>query len=173
MQASPPAELKFNRPIEAKRRFDVSSARLWDMIRAPESLNDHHPFCRTNEVLSWDDDERADRLEYLNGRTYVRRFQSWTPMEGYTLLIGEEGGYQSFVEWTVKAEGEGHSSLTISVHPFLLAGWPKWASALPYRLWIRPRLTRYLKAVLAGYHHVETTGEAVPRNHFGRHGWFS
>ena len=94
-------------------------------------------------------------------------------MEGYTLLIGEEGGYQSFVEWTVKAEGEGHSSLTISVHPFLLAGWPKWASALPYRLWIRPRLTRYLKAVLAGYHHVETTGEAVPRNHFGRHGWFS
>lgn len=173
MRASPPAGLKFNRPVEVKRRFDVSSERLWGMISAPGSLNDNHPFCRTNEVLSWDDDERADRLEYLNGLTYVRRFQSWTPMEGYTLLIGEEGGYQSFVEWTVKAEGKHQSSLIICVHPFLLAGWPKWASALPFRWWIRPRLTRYLKAVLAGYHHVETTGEAVPRNHFGRHGWFS
>ena len=93
-------------------------------------------------------------------------------MEGYTLLIGEEGGYQSFVEWTVKAEGKHQSSLTICVHPFVgrLANVD---SALPYRWWIRPRLTRYLKAVLAGYHHVETTGEAVPRNHFGRHGWFS
>lgn len=90
MPASPPAGLRFNRPIEAKRRFDVSPERLWDMISAPGSLNDSHPFYRTNEVLSWDDDERADRLEYLNGLTYVRRFQSWTHTEGYTLLIGDD-----------------------------------------------------------------------------------
>ena len=120
MRALPPAGLKFNRPVEVKRRFDVSSERLWGMISAPGSLNDNHPFCRTNEVLSWDDDERSDRLEYLNGLTYVRRFQSWTPVEGYTLLIGEEGGYQSFVEWTIEAEGEHHASLTISVHLSLI-----------------------------------------------------
>ena len=117
MRASPSAGLKFNRPVEVKRRFDVSSERLWGMISAPESLNDNHPFCRTNEVLSWDDDERADRLEYLSGLTYVRRFQSWTPMEGYTLLIGEEGETAAHWEamWTNASHGSGLLELQVSV----------------------------------------------------------
>ena len=38
-----------------------------------------------------------DRLVYLNGRTYVRKFDDWEDGFGYKLYIGEEGGYQSYV----------------------------------------------------------------------------
>jgi hypothetical protein len=120
----------------------------------------------------WDGETHRDRLVYLNGRTYVRVFQTWNPGKGYTLLIGEEDGPQSYVVWTIQATETG-SSLTITVHPYLLANWPKLLSFLPYRLWIVPKMRRYLRSVTAGFAHVATTGEPVPRNHFGRHSWFS
>ena len=95
------------------------------------------------------------------------------PGEGYTLLIGEEGGAQSYVVWTIEATQKGGSQLTITVHPYLLANLPSVVAFLPYRLWIRPKLQRYLRSVVGGFAHVASTGEAVPRNHFGRHSWFS
>ena len=88
-----------------------------------------------------------DRLVYLNGRTYLRRFQTWNPGEGYTLLIGEEGGPQSYVVWTIKPTADGGSELTITVHPYLLANLPE--PFLPYRLWIVPECEPTCEAWLA------------------------
>ena len=164
---------KTSPPISATHTFDCSTDELWSLISAPGNLNDAHPFCKTNEALTWDGNEHVDRLVYLNGRTYVRRFQTWSPGEGYTLLIGAENGPQSFVEWTIKPLETGGSSLTITVHPYLLANWPKPLAFPLYRLWIVPRMRRYLRSVLGGFAHVATTGEPVPRNRFGRHPWFS
>ena len=164
---------KFSPPITVTQAFDLTTDALWELVSAPGNLNDAHPFCKTNEALTWNGNEHVDRLVYLNGRTYVRRFQTWSPGEGYTLLIGAENGPQSFVEWTIKPLETGGSSLSITVHPYLLANWPK-PLALPlYRLWIVPRMRRYLRSVLGGFAHVATTGEPVPRNRFGRHPWFS
>ncbi len=159
-------------PISVTQPFDCSRDELWRLISAPGNLNDAHPFCRTNEVLAWEEGDHRDRLVYLNGRTYVRVFQTWDMGEGYTLLIGEENGPQSYVVWTIQATETG-SSLTITVHPYLLANWPKLLSFLPYRLWIVPKMRRYLRSVTAGFAHVATTGERVQRNRFGRHSWFS
>jgi hypothetical protein len=100
-------------------------------------------------------------------------FQTWNPGEGYTLLIGEEGGPQSYVVWTIEATSAGGSQLTITVHPYLLANLPGVVAFLPYRLWIVPRMRSYLRSVVGGFAHVASTGEAVPRNRFGRHSWFS
>ena len=160
-------------PISATKTFDCSTEELWALISAPGNLNDAHPFCRTNEVLAWEDGNYRDRLVYLNGRTYVRVFQTWNPGEGYTLLIGEEGGPQSYVVWTIEATSAGGSQLTITVHPYLLANLPGVVAFLPYRLWIVPRMRSYLRSVVGGFAHVASTGEAVPRNRFGRHSWFS
>ena len=159
-------------PISVTQAFDCSTDALWALVSAPGNLNDAHPFCETNEALVWDGETHRDRLVYLNGRTYVREFQTWNPGKGYTLLIGEEDGPQSYVVWTIQATETG-SSLTITVHPYLLANWPKLLSFLPYRLWIVPKMRRYLRSVTAGFAHVVTTGEPVPRNHSGRHSWFS
>ena len=164
---------KTSAPISATHVFECSTDELWTLISAPGNLNDAHPFCKTNEALTWNGEEHVDRLVYLNGRTYVRRFQTWNPGEGYTLLIGEEGGPQSYVVWTIKPTADGGSELTITVHPYLLANLPGVVAFLPYRLWIVPRMRTYLRSVVGGFAHVASTGEAVPRNHFGRHSWFS
>ena len=164
---------KFSPPISAKQAFDCSTDELWTLISAPGNLNDAHPFCDRNDALVWDGETHRDRLVYLNGRTYVREFQTWNSGEGYTLLIGEEGGPQSYVVWTIEATKKGGSQLTITVQPYLLANWPKPLAFPLYRLWIVPRMRRYLRSVLGGFAHVATTGEPVPRNRFGRHPWFS
>lgn len=160
-------------PISATQAFDCSTDELWALVSAPGNLNDAHPFCDQNDALVWDGTTHRDRLVYLNGRTYVREFQTWNPGEGYTLLIGEEGGPQSYVVWTIEATSEEGSRLTITVHPYLLANLPGVVAFLPYRLWIRPKMQRYLRSVVGGFAHVAATGKAVPRNHFGRHSWFS
>ena len=63
-----------------------------------------------------------DRLVYLNGRTYVRKFDDWEDGFGYKLYIGEEGGYQSYVEWALKEIDMQTSQLSITVHPYSF-GW--------------------------------------------------
>ena len=160
-------------PISATQTFACSTEELWGLISEPGNLNHAHPYCETNDVLIWTEEERVDRLEYLNGRTYVRRFQTWVPGEGYTLFIGEVGGPQSYVTWAIETFERNGSRLTITVHPHLLASLPTLISFLPHRLWVRPRLRRYLRSVVGGFAHVASTGEPVPRNLFGRHPWFS
>ena len=165
--------IKTNSPISVKKAFDVPKYVLWKLISAPGNLNDCHPFCESNEVIQWDGEDHIDQLVYLNGRTYIRQFLTWDEGKGYTLRIGEENSLQSFVEWEIDAISENKSQLTITVHPFLLAGYPKAVSFLPYQLWIKPRMRRYLRSVVSGFEYVARTGEPVPRNHFGRHPWFS
>ena len=160
-------------PISVTKTFEVSKEKLWKLISDSGNLNDCHPFCKLNEVIQWDNDGHVDRLVYLNERTYVRQFLTWDEGEGYTLRIGEENGSQSFVEWKIEAASKNHSQLTITVHPYLLAKFPKLIAYLPYQLWIRPKMRRYLHSVVSGFEYVARTGKAVPRNHFGRHSWFS
>ena len=165
--------IKTNSPISMSKSFDVSSDVLWEFVSTPGNLNDCHPFCESNEVIQWDEHGHVDRLVYLNGRTYIRQFLTWEEGKGYTLRIGEENGLQSFVQWEIDAISGNKSQLTITVHPYLLAGYPKIVSYLPYQFWIKQRMRGYLRSVVSGFEYVAQTGEAVPRNHFGRHPWFS
>tara|TARA_B100000609_G_C17133206_1_gene391394 strand:+ start:458 stop:967 length:510 start_codon:yes stop_codon:yes gene_type:complete len=152
--------------------FDINANQLWELISAEENLNASHPFCKTNEAIEWGDGKYSDRLVYLNNRTYIRKFQTWEEGNGYTLLIGEENGPQTFVEWVIQSLGD-KSKLTITIYPFILAKLPKVLAFLPHKLWVQPRLKSYLKSVLMGFNHYATTGKIVPRNHFGKHPWFS
>ena len=93
------------------------------MISEPGNLNPSHPFCKTNEVISWDEKNHIDRLVYLNGK-YIRHFQTWEEGKGYTLLIGKENGAQSFVRWEIE-EQDGGSKLTIMEAYSYLQNFPK------------------------------------------------
>jgi len=152
--------------------YEVSVEKIWELISKPGNLNSSHPYCKTNEIISWDEENHSDRLVYLNGRNYIRNFQTWEEGKGYTLLIGKENGAQSFVRWEIEEQGNG-SKLTITVYPFILAKLPKILAYIPHILWVKPRLGNYLKSVLSGFKYYSETGESVPRNHFGKHPWFS
>ena len=160
-------------PISCSKVFDLSPEGVWEMITAPGNLNATHPFCDTNEALVWDGENHSDRLVYLNGRTYVRNFQTWDENKGYTLLIGEDNGAQSYVVWEIESVGENKSKLSITVYPFILAKLPKFLAFIPHLFWVKPRMTAYLNSVLGGFAYFCETGESVPRNHFGSHKWFS
>ena len=160
-------------PVSNSADFDVSSDKLWEAISEPGNLNDSHPFCESNEVISWEEGDRTDRLVYLSGLNFVRKFKTWEEGAGYTLLIGEEGGSQSYVEWEITPLEDGRSRLTITVYPYILARLPRILAFVPHAIWVRPRLEAYLKSVVSGFRYHLEEGGRVPRDHFGKHPWFS
>ena len=151
----------------------VAKPDLWQEISRAGSLNDTHPFCRSNKAIAWSIDDHKDELVYLSGLTFVRQFVTWNEGEGYQLIIGDKGGPQSFVRWEIESLSSTEAKLTITVYPYILAKLGKVLSFLPFQIYIKPRLSTYLKSVLRGHSHYLTTGEPVPRNHWGSHPWFS
>ena len=75
-------------PVSNSADFEVSAERLWEAISEPGNLNDSHPFCDSNEVISWEDGNRSDRLVYLSGLNYVRRFKTWEEGVGAHWPVG-------------------------------------------------------------------------------------
>ena len=153
--------------------LDANQKQVWELISSPEHLNHVHPFCQSNKAINWDDDHHQDELIYLNGMHYIRSFLNWNAMEGYDLLIGKNGGQQSYVVWSLEQDSESKCKLTITVHPHLLAKLPRFLSYLPFFCWVKPRLEKYLDSVLSGIDYVIQNGGDVTRNFKGSHPWFS
>ena len=167
------ATLSKSHSVSKSMDLDRGIEQVWELISSPGHLLKCHPFCKTNEALIWGDHGHKDELVYLNGLTYIRDFLRWSPNEGFDLLIGEEGGPQSFVDWKLIPISENSCKLTITVFPYLYVGRNRIFSLLLHGLYVRPRLERYLRSVLSGIDYVLRYREEVPRNHFGRHPWFS
>ena len=81
----------------------VAKLDLWKEISRPGSLNDTHPFCRSNKAITWNLEEHKDELVYLSGLTFIRQFVIWNEGEGYQLIIGEKGGPQSSVKCEIES----------------------------------------------------------------------
>lgn len=153
--------------------IDAPKSVVWKSISSPGNLNDSHPFCQENTVQNWPGEGSVDTLEYLNGFIIVRKFQSWNEGEGYSLLIGREGGRKSFVEWSLSEINEKRTLLKIRVHPHLLSDWNRITASLAYVFYIRPKLKKYLYSVTRGFEWHIRNNKKIPRNHFGEHPWFS
>ena len=152
--------------------YDYSVENLWEVVSSPNYLNNVHPFCKENSIISWNNDDHEDKILYLNDKTYIRKFVSWRALKGYDLWIGDNNKDQSFVEWRLEKVGS-RSKLTITVYPFLLSTWPKIFSFLPYFLYIDIKLKSYLFSVLSGIDWYIKENTPVPKNQFGKHSWFS
>ena len=152
--------------------YDYSVENLWEVVSSPNYLNNVHPFCKENSIISWKNDHHEDKILYLNDKTYIRKFVSWRALKGYDLWIGDNNKDQSFVEWRLEKVGS-RSKLTITVYPFLLSTWPKIFSFLPYFLYIDIKLKSYLFSVLSGIDWYIKENTPVPKNQFGKHSWFS
>ena len=160
-------QLKVSRKLFLKKSVED----VWQVISSKNTLELFHPFCSRNKVISWGD-VKVDELVYLNGLTFIREISEWFEGIGYNLWIGTKRGPRSYVEWRIKEHTLG-SELTITVYPHLLRKWPRLISFLPYYLYINPKLTSYLNSVVGGFKWYLDKGTAVPRNHFGKHPWFS
>jgi hypothetical protein len=163
----------FKWPISVERVIDKPASDVWAAISEPGNLARCHPFCKSNPVQAWPGVESRDEVHYLNGLVFERRFRAWLDGVGYDLDIGTRGGRQSSVSWRITALGENRSALRITVCAHGLQNLPVVIRWLPHVAWLRPQLRKYLDSVVRGFEWFLERGEAVPRNAFGSHRWFS
>ena len=163
----------YNNSILHKETFDLSVNELWKLISKPSNLELYHPFCKSNTPIEWNDKNRADKLEYLNGTILERHFVSWEKDRGYNLYIGRKNGRKSYVCWTLKTINDSQTELSIRVHPWIFNQGSRFIEFIPFNLFVRPRLKSYLQSVLGGLKWHVVHQKTTPRNHFGKLAWFS
>jgi hypothetical protein len=163
----------FRWPLAVARPIAARADEVWAAISMPGNLEPCHPFCEKNPVEIWPGAESRDRIHYLSGWIFERRFCRWIDGVGYDLEIGRPGGRSSFVSWRISPGERQDCALSIVVYPHALQELPVAIRWLPHILRLRPMLRRYLSSVVRGFEWYVTRGEPVPRNQFGPHPWFS
>ena len=164
---------EFRWPVAVAESIAAPAAEVWEAISMPGNLEVCHPFCAENPVHAWPGAESHVEIRYLSGWVFERWFREWIEGVGYDLEIGRPGGRTSFVSWRIIPQGARESTLRIAVYPYVFQDLPVPIRWLPYRMRLRPMLTRYLRSVVGGFEWYVTRGEPVPRNQFGTHPWFS
>jgi len=159
-------------PISFKKEICASVEDIWKIISREGNLNYVHPFCKDNYIISWNGINSIDILEYLNGLKFIRKFITWDPGIGYSLLIGTKNGKKSYVVWEIISKND-KNYLSITVYPHFMKNYPKFISYLPYKIKIKPYLKKYLQSVIDGIDYYLKNKQRVPRNYFGKHEWFS
>jgi hypothetical protein len=163
----------FRWPVAVAAPIAAPAEQVWEAISFPGNLELCHPFCDKNPVHIWPGHDARDEIHYLSGWVFERRFCRWIDGAGYDLEIGRRGGKTSFVSWRILPNTQHESTLRIAVYPHVLQRLPVMIRWLPHHLRLRPMLTTYLSSVVRGFAYYVTRGEAVPRDHFGPHPWFS
>lgn len=163
----------FKWPIAVEREIAAPAGQLWNVISMPGNLALCHPFCAQNPVHAWPGADSRDAIHYLNGLIFERRFTQWIEGIGYDLEIGRRGGGKSSVSWRISPVNDLKCVLRITVFPCVLQKIPVVIRWLPFVLRLRPKLRTYLDSVIRGFEWYVVRGEPVPRDHFGKHPWFS
>ena len=163
----------FRWPVAVAQPIMAPMEKVWSVISMPGNLELCHPFCARNPVEVWPGEQSRDEVHYLSGWVYERRFCRWIDGVGYDLEIGRRGGGSSFVSWRIMPVDTQHCTLKIAVYPHVLQELPLAVRWLPHILRVGPMLRSYLSSVTRGFEWYVNHGEAVPRNQFGSHPWFS
>ena len=133
----------YNQLVTVTRKINSTKEILWKFISSPGYLNKSHPFCKENNVISWNKNSHIDELIYLNNLKYIREFILWKEGTGYTLLIGESNKEKSKVKWQISSsENDALCLLQFTYH-----GKISKYSFLP-ELYIKPKLRSYLNSVI-------------------------
>ena len=159
-------------PVQREVNLNLSKTEVWKIISSERNLENFHPFCKTNEVISWDRDNSIDCVEYYNGRKLQRNFTQWLEGKGYDLIIGDSEGNNSIVSWRLDGD-DSTSALSINVRTYIFNKGNKIMKVLPFFLYTKPKLASYLDSVLHGLKYYSETNKKVSKNQFGRHSWFS
>ena len=133
--------------VQRKIHIDSSKTEVWKIISSERNLDKFHPFCKTNEVISWDGNNFIDRIEYYNGRKLERNFTQWLEGEGYDLIIGDSRGNDSVVSWRLEGD-DSISSLSINVRTYIFQ------ITTISNLFIRFRVSQIAKIIIFQYSQV-------------------
>ncbi|MDH3433824.1 MAG: hypothetical protein OEM60_08200, partial [Gammaproteobacteria bacterium] len=169
----PQAHTNFRWPVTVEQTIDAPAQAVWEAISMPGNLELCHPFCARNIVHTWPGRNARDEIQYLSGIIYQRHFSAWFDGVGYDLEIRQRDDDIASVSWRISATDDRSCALQITVYPQLLQDVPLVFRWFPHALRLRPMLRAYLESVTKGFEWYVTRGEPVPREHFGKHRWFS
>jgi hypothetical protein len=145
---------------------------VWSLLCEESHLELVHPFCKSHRKVVWNNQKKIDELTYLNGLTYKRTFYSWQKNKGFKLMIGKEKGKKSRVEWEIRALNE-MTELKIKVTPYISEKFNIKIYYFLLRIYILPKLRKYLNYVNMGVKFYLEEKTAVKNNQFGKHKYFS
>ena len=155
---------------EIKLNTEINEVR--GLFSKPSHLELFHPFCRSNKIIVWNEQNKTDELTYLNGIVYERNIYSWEKNKGFKLYIGKKEGKKSKVEWKLKSINEV-VFLSIEVTPYVSDKFTLKIYNLVLKFYIIPSLKKYLNCVTKGIKFYLESGKIVKHNQFGSHRWFS
>lgn len=153
-------------------KLNTEIKEVWRLFSKPSHLELFHPFCRSNKIIVWNEQNKTDELTYLNGIVYERNIYSWQKNKGFKLYIGKKEGKKSKVEWKLKSINEV-VILTIEVTPYVSDKFTLKIYNLVLKFYIIPSLKKYLICVTKGIKFYLESGKIVKHNQFGSHRWFS
>lgn len=162
----------YNWSVSFKSLINKDISEIWNIISTQSNLELFHPFCKNNKPIKWSNEDSIDQIEYLNGFIFKREFIYWKDHEGYDLFIQQLDKPYSFVKWRLLKDGS-RCQIKITVLPYLFNQSNKVINYLPFFIIVRPLLLKYLRSVVCGLKWFAENGSPTPKNHFGRHIWFS
>tara|TARA_B100000530_G_scaffold282853_1_gene196763 strand:+ start:2864 stop:3373 length:510 start_codon:yes stop_codon:yes gene_type:complete len=163
---------EYNWSIAFSETINTSLNSVWGIISKKSNLELFHPYCKQNHAIKWSKEDSIDELEYLNGLVLKRKFNNWYENEGYDLYINKKGKPASHVSWRLQ-EKNNKCKISIVISPYLYNQRGKIINFLPFFIFIKPSLTKYLKSVVGGLKWYAEEGLVVQKNQFGKHPWFS
>jgi hypothetical protein len=164
---------KYLKPVSKSIIIKVLPQRVWKVISKPSNLELCHPFCESNPVEKWAENESIDFVNYYNGLKYQRIFTNWIDGQGYDLLIGRKNGKKSKVIWRINKSDDLSSELKITIYPHYISEYPNLIQSFIYFFYISPMIRKYLTSVLNGFQFYIMQGKPIRKNQFGTHKWFS
>lgn len=164
--------------ISYKAIINASSDDLWEVISSPGNLNNCHPFCKKNTVITWARVGAEDTIEYHNGLVLNRLFTAWNEGEGYELLIGKKSYPYAVAKvlWKITAINDQISELSIMIHSYPDIALKKYTillRGLIRDMYFIPAMSKYVKSVVKGFKFFTETGRSVEKNQFGYNRMFS
>ena len=164
--------INYHWSITGIQEVSINSKDLWEIISTPSNLENFHPFCLKNPVIKWPGEKSIDEVHYYNGLILERNIKNWFDKKGYDLFIGKKDGKQSFVSWEIQ-EISGKTSLKITIYPWIYNQGFKIIQFLPFFIFVKPQLQKYINSVLKGLNYFINSNKPVIKNQFGSHRLFS
>ena len=164
--------INYHWSITGIQEVSINSKDLWEIISTPSNLENFHPFCLKNPVIKWPGEKSIDEVHYYNGLILERNIENWFDKKGYDLFIGKKDGKQSFVSWEIQ-EISGKTSLKITIYPWTYNQGFKIIQFLPFFIFVKPQLQKYINSVLKGLNYFINSNKPVIKNQFGSHRLFS
>lgn len=157
-------------------KIDASISKVWEVMAKPGNLLKFHPYCENNTVIKWGGVGAEDTIRYYNGLKLKRVFTQWNENSGYTLLIGKGKYAVAKVTWEiirVSNEVSGFSIIISFMPDIVLRKYPRWIRPIIREVYLKPRLSSYVKAVVKGFKYFIESGNPVIKNQFGYNPMFS